>query len=314
MSTLKKLDTFLNSKGGIFLANALAQSGYGTMPDSPLGAVGRAQLATQQQVQQQENDKVRNAFLEQRLGVGNRAPAAPSAVREFQFFNGLSDEEKQAYLRVKRASQVKQIPGLGAVDLNTPGGDPRTLIDQGGIVDARANEAGAIEAARQGAITSAIPGQVQARADAQRVVEGARELEGAEAKTQQFIDDAEGFIEQLESGELRTGPLRGQLPAFSTEAQLFDAWSGEQVLDRISEATFGALSEGEREFLRRTVTNRTNTPEANIRLIERKIEILRKAEARARRRAGVEEPPAPTEIPDFASMSDDELRQFIEGP
>lgn len=67
---------FLNKPGGAFLMNLLAQSGYSTMPDSPFGAVGRAQLATRQQQmqkqqmdQQAESNDIRNRLLESQIGL-----------------------------------------------------------------------------------------------------------------------------------------------------------------------------------------------------------------------------------------------------
>ena len=56
-----RLDQFIGTPGGSFLMNILAQSGYSTMPQSPVGAIGRAALQTQaqQQKKQQADDQRR---------------------------------------------------------------------------------------------------------------------------------------------------------------------------------------------------------------------------------------------------------------
>ncbi|MEM6484632.1 MAG: hypothetical protein AAF662_06565 [Pseudomonadota bacterium] len=97
-TALSAVDQFLGKPGGAFLMNLLAQSGYSTMPDSPLGAVGRAQIGAQQQMQQNrllnmderqldlrqqeigqrgELNDVQRRLLESRIGL-NRAKADPA--------------------------------------------------------------------------------------------------------------------------------------------------------------------------------------------------------------------------------------------
>lgn len=64
-----------------FLMNLLAQSGYSTMPQSPLGAIGRAGVATQQQNMQQRNIEMRNKLLERQLALGGTNSNVQSTFR-----------------------------------------------------------------------------------------------------------------------------------------------------------------------------------------------------------------------------------------
>lgn len=282
-----KTDGFLNSDGGSLLLNLLAQQGFSTVPQSPLGALGRAGVATQQQKQARERSLLENNLLRARASGTVGGSDAPSSVREFEFFEKLSPAEKKRFLAVKRAQQLENVPGAGLGSFNplTGGLDPVVTEDQ--IVSGIGSRSGAAETGKQDAITASITEQSRLRAEADRVNKASAELPGLEDKTNRVISEGKEIIEQLESGELKTGFFRGQLPAIKTNEQLFDVFSGEQVLEKISSATFGALSEGEREFLRTTVSSRTKTPEANIEIIKRKIEILQNAERRAKAAAGV---------------------------
>jgi hypothetical protein len=70
---------FLNSPGGSFLMNLLAQQGYSPIPQSPLGAIGRAGIATQQQQRQFSLDDMRRQLFEAQTGLANaRAEALKS--------------------------------------------------------------------------------------------------------------------------------------------------------------------------------------------------------------------------------------------
>lgn len=64
-----KADQFLSRPGGNFLLNLLAQDGYSTMPQSPLAAVGRAGLMTQQQQQQAGMADLERRMLESQIGL-----------------------------------------------------------------------------------------------------------------------------------------------------------------------------------------------------------------------------------------------------
>lgn len=149
-----------------FLMNLLAQSGYSTMPQSPLGAIGRAGVATQQQNLAQQQADLRTKVLERQLGVGRdpfqrlnvsdfttesvgrfqksgdyadlelreRKSGDPSMVAEWKFFQGLSPEEQRQYLRVKRAPFISNVPGAGVIEADQlDPSESRTVVDEGTI-------------------------------------------------------------------------------------------------------------------------------------------------------------------------------------
>ncbi|MEM6817204.1 MAG: hypothetical protein AAF578_00300 [Pseudomonadota bacterium] len=300
--------------------NLLAQSGYSTIPDSPLGAVGRAQIGAQQQMQNQRLTDAETRFIESQIGVNNAraeslgmpaaAPAEPSAVREYQFFNRLTPAQKEQYLRVKRAQTIINTPGGGLQTPDATTGDLRTLTPEEQIVSGMQGRAAAQEAGRQGAVTQAIPDQVAARGEAERREKAIDELGPAIQRNDAFRTQAQTFIEVLQNGELETGFWRGKLPAYTTEEQLFEAFSGQQVLDQLSSVTLGAISRDELDLLKSTVSNRENTREANIRLLQQKLQILEDVERRLRERAGM--PTQESSAPDFSQMSDAQLQRYIQ--
>jgi hypothetical protein len=135
--TVSKIDGFLKSPGGGMLMNILAQSGYSTTPQSPFGAIGKAALMTQQQGQERTTRGLTDDLIRARTGLARRSsgdPDAPSSVREFEFFQNLSENEKRRYLAVKRAQQIENVPGagLGSVDPLTNELDP--IVDESTIV------------------------------------------------------------------------------------------------------------------------------------------------------------------------------------
>ncbi len=64
-----KADQFLQKPGGMMLLNLLAQEGFSTTPQSPLGAIGRAGLATQQQQQGQQQADLQRRLIEAQIGL-----------------------------------------------------------------------------------------------------------------------------------------------------------------------------------------------------------------------------------------------------
>jgi hypothetical protein len=74
---LGTIDKFLTSPGGGFLMNLLADSGYSPVPQSPMGAVGKAALMTQQQQQARGMTEAQRRLIESQIGL-NRAKADPS--------------------------------------------------------------------------------------------------------------------------------------------------------------------------------------------------------------------------------------------
>lgn len=59
--------------------------------------------------------------------LGLKGTDAPSAVREYQFFQGLSEAEKERFLNIKRAGGFYDLPG-GGKGYRLPGGDREVLV------------------------------------------------------------------------------------------------------------------------------------------------------------------------------------------
>jgi hypothetical protein len=91
-------------------------------------------------------------------------------------------------------------------------------------------------------------------------------------------------LNRFKRGDFQTGPIAGFGPAVTTAGQDLESYIGEDVLQRLSQATFGALSEGERDFLRRSGMNRQNTEAANISILERRLTSLENAKRIAQQR------------------------------
>ena len=89
------LSGFLARPGGRFLANLLAQSGYSTVPNSPLGAIGRAALASQEQGREAETGDLRNRLLRARIGLAEQGQPTNTNVQS-QF---ITEDGKLGFLR-----------------------------------------------------------------------------------------------------------------------------------------------------------------------------------------------------------------------
>ena len=74
-----KVDQFLGSPGGGMIMNLLAQQGYSTMPQSKLGAVGRAGLMTIEQQRMKRQEQMQKDLYESEIAKNNAAanPYAP---------------------------------------------------------------------------------------------------------------------------------------------------------------------------------------------------------------------------------------------
>jgi hypothetical protein len=175
---------------------------------------------------------------------------------------------QERFLETKRGSRLYDVPGAGLIRPGLGGASTEVVPEDtigGGIREREYLE-------REGADTAAgdvkdvreLPAQIEADAD--------------------YLSQVEKFMGMLESGELKTGPGRGKVPALTTNEQIFEAFSNENIIDSISEATFGALSEGELGFLTRTNISRNLTPEANLDILQRKYDIIKRAQLRAMRR------------------------------
>lgn len=302
-----RLNSSLESPLGRFSAQLLARSGPSLTPQSTLSNIGSAALGTQALGRQDRLDDLQRKFIESRIGLNrgrasgleifgkinpsdftpeslqkfhesnnfsdleirDKQRADPAAVAEFEFFKNLSPESQKEFLSVKRANRFENLPGIGAGPVDQITGQitptvPETTIRQGSADRASAEETAKLDARTKNKVRNELPAQI--------------------AKDEAFINKAEEFIGALEDGTLDTGPFIGRFPAVTTKAQLFEAFSGENTLALISEATFGALSEGEREFLVGTTIGRGKTEEANIKIMNDKIRMLRDAQRRNEQR------------------------------
>ena len=221
-----KLDSFINTPGGGFLMNLLAQQGYSTTPQSPLGAVGRAALQNQKQQQLRGSADVRNRLFESQIGVNQSRAAggvgteAPSKVRTFKYFESLADPDnpdklsaaQERFLAVQRAARFENIPGAGAGPIDAITGELDATIPESTIVGGTRSRAEAGEAGKQEATTEAIPERDR--------VQAALTLPEDLAKIDTIITKADTTIAKIdEAVELSTAgnvgldsALRGDLP------------------------------------------------------------------------------------------------------
>ena len=180
-----------------------------------------------------------------------------------------------------------ELTASGVRDVTSQAGQPAQLPQGAGTTRTPEAEAGAITAAQE---------EARSQADIrQSSPESMQSLNDA-------IADSERILSDFEAGKIQTGFFQGRAPVqfMGPEDEEFQVFVGQRIIDAISSATFGQLSEGEREFLRTTVPNRTFTEEANKRIIRRRLEILRKAKAIEEGRyeaAGGQTTPQPTNDP-----------------
>lgn len=209
------------------------------------------------------------------------APSNPtSAIQEAEYFAKLTPEQQKQYLEVKRAQAT-----------------PFVQAEQGGAT-------GAFDR-RSGSFTQQVaPEQNQAAAAALKAAEAggatAGKLDTERAATFQqdlnVIDDeilrTQRLLTEFQGGKYQTGPIAGRLPSLRDAAQNLEREQGRDVLKNISAATFGALSEGEREFLKGIGIDPNRNEGSNISYLEEKLSTLQKAKQRLVSRPPVE-PPRP---------------------
>lgn len=329
---LKKTDGFINSDGGNFLMNLLAQQGFSNMPQSPLAAVGRAGLETAENRQQRERSLLENNLLRARAEGGIRNVAAPSSVREFEFFEKLTDEEKKRFLAVKRAQQVENVPGAGLGSVNPLTGRLDPIVGEGTIVGGIEDRAGAGERGKQDAAIAAIPERVAAQTQAQAASTLPSDLAGLDSQTAR-IDQTIGKIEKIIPLTDEAGisvATRGDLPgalggdarklkqeikslqanfAFDTLQKMRAASKSGGALGQVSERELDLLinalqsidPEGDPETLRENL----GAVKRHYENYKREIEIMKGI---LRKQAG-----APTPQKPISEMSDAELEAIING-
>ena len=255
--------------------NLLAQQGFSTMPSSPFRVIGQAGLATAENQRLQRRDNLQTRLLESQIGLNEARSAQgpnPTAGNVQSTFKG---ENGNMHI-ITRDGRVQ--------DTGVPFNNNLQLLEQAdGSVVAVDRSTG------QQVGTPVTPDQ--ARDAAQTAAQTREDVAAGQGGTEMGILRLEtqlGNIDQvladLRSGDLKTGFFQGRASGLSTEGQRMTTLSGKNVIDLISSATFGQLSEGERRFLESTTFNLLNTEERNIEQIEEFRRITEKALELERRR------------------------------
>ena len=280
-----KLDSFIGSPGGGFLMYLLAQSGYSPIPHSPCGAIGRAALLSQQQGQQRKQSDLQNELLRARIGLTKKqtdvASKGQRIVQSAQtlangnigYLDAFTGQVVDTGIEAAGDGQIIDMPGLGQVRFDKVRNTLTQVNPEDVIQTGKEGRAQATEAGKQSAITSAIPGQEQARKDPGRK----RALPTSLLRAQETIDEVDKVIAEIESGELSTGPIQGAFSQYKPGGELLRKLGNTKVLDLISQATFGALSEGERSFLDKIAFGLGKTEEFNVDELKKFKRILQKA-------------------------------------
>lgn len=282
------LDTFLGSPGGSLLINLLSQSGFSPVPQSPLGALGRGLLQTQQQGQQRGRLGLEDQLLRARIGLANRTPGGaglPSDVRSFQAFEELGDPDnpniltpaQQRFIAVKRAQRFENIPGVGAGAIDPVSGELRTTIPEADIVGGITGRAEAAETGTQAAVTEAIPGQERARGVEKRHQDNINKALPA-ADSMAVLRRARGLLDFIDTGGFAAASLRVK-QAFGVEgadeAEL-SANLGKAVLAQLR-TTFGAqFTQQEGERLIAIEAGFGKSTEGNKRLLEQALKMVQR--------------------------------------
>lgn len=146
----------------------------------------------------------------------------------------------------------------------------------------------------QGEIDAAVARALaEERAKSSGAVAGKVDAERAATFQQDLgvIDDeilrTQRILTEFQQGKYQTGPLAGRLPNISDSAQNLEREQGRDVLKNISSATFGALSEGERQFLKGIGIDPSKNEGSNISYLEERLSSLQKAKQRLQSRGPV---------------------------
>jgi hypothetical protein len=298
-------------------ANLLAGSGYSKQPRTTGEILGSAMLAAQQsRAMQQEREQKRRlqeaqiAEIERQAknpgeleivigpdgkpryaarteAVGQEAyqrpgsvAEAPASIQEYQLYTqqaaaaGQQPIPFEQWLRQKAAMTPinPSVVNMGPVPYvvqPTRGGAP--VVTQIGDPSKIAADTATVEQQKQQAAE-------EGKATGQRAATFNSDL----ARIDDEVERTERLLAEFRAGRYQTGPIAGRLPNVRTSAQELSREQGKDVIGAISSATFGALSEGEREFLRNIGISETATEEANISLLEQRKKELTRARDRLR--------------------------------
>ena len=265
-----RLSEGLSSPLGRFGASLLASSGPSLTPQSTLSNVGGALLNTQALGRQDTLDDLQRQLIESRIGLNaarGQVGANTNVQSTFEGANGnmhivtRNGEVKDTGVPFNERLQVITAPD-GSVRLI----DPTRGAGEEGVEVISSEEAISGAAARTAATE-------EAKGDPDR----ARSLPISIARGEQELERQQQAIDALEAGTLDTGPIAQVFSRFTSAGQRFGQLTGQAVIDAISSATFGQLSEGEREFLRTTTIDLGAQEDVNIETLRRMQEITRKA-------------------------------------
>jgi hypothetical protein len=285
------------------MATLLQANQPSTMPQSGMAALGGAVQDAMGVKDQYGADAIRAQLmkreLDQRMQYGSGSLPTAS-LQEYErakadgFVGTYMDYKKQfegrdaavpawlqianAYEKMTPEQRTRAIEANRTLPIETINQVP-TQVQPGGVLNPLSSLPSESDAA------SRIAGDEEratARAAARVKVES--EVPGDIASLDEQIRKATDVLNRFKRGDFQTGPIAGFGPAVTTAGQDLESYIGEDVLQRLSQATFGALSEGERDFLRRSGMNRQNTEAANISILERRLTSLENAKRIAQQR------------------------------
>jgi hypothetical protein len=212
------------------------------------------------------------SFMDYRRDIARmgQSPSAatqrPAAIETYEYLRGLPPDEQTAMLGSMRAQTVTSVGGVPTVV--TPGGArPLSTLEAENT------------AARDRAAATA-SGAALASEQAKREATFETDMSAIEDE----IIRTQRLKTEFEEGKYQTGPLAGRLPAMRTNAQNLRREAGKDVIRNISSATFGALSEGEREFLKNIGISENVTEESNVAYLDERLATLKRARDRLRAR------------------------------
>lgn len=322
-----KADEFLNRPSGNFLMNLLAQSGYSTMPSSPLGAIGRASIATQEQQRQSGMDDFQKRLIESQIMRNERDPLlnAPKPPASIQEYNLYSSQEKAAgrtpvsfeeYKTKFGGTQFITLPDgttIGASRVNPS--DTTSVVSPDEARDAATR-------AKQTEKLAALPTELAAL-DA--VINKADETITKVGEILPLVVPENVGISQTVRGNM-PGSLGGDVRKLKQSAKSLQANFGFDTLQQMRAASksggaLGQVSERELDLLINSLrsidlegdadTLRDNLNAVVIHYENYKAEI-KKMKSAMMQEAGVPEQDGLV-LPDFSSMTDEQLRDLANG-
>lgn len=221
-----------------------------------------------------------------KIGSYNPGDYTPASFSKFLQSNNPADLKRQYAPQPVPGAWIGQIGGgLGVMQRTADGGvlPPNMLTTPGQESDAAAERAAA------------------ERRSTELATEQAKREAAFETDMSVIEDEIERtvrLIGEFKGGVYQTGPLAGKLPAFRTAAQNLKREQGKDVVRNIGSATFGALSEGERGFLKDLGVSEDASEESNIAYLEEREKVLRRAKNRLRARPPLIQSPGAGARPD----------------